>query len=219
MKWSMNKSVHILLPAVLMLATIGCQYLGLSTKEDEVADGVRKPAPPLVMLIENPRVLREDVIYPADSVKQSLLWQNQYAEWRFNLPVKGYAYAGFRFFKPYNLSLHIESYELIFSITPASKSRYLWVGLVDGDDQPGNMLIELPIKEFAKTQRGGGSTVVKIPLSMFPSSGIPAQLDSGLEDSLSAPFDWQDVREIRLINPGGRLPPGDVVITEIRFER
>jgi len=215
----MNKITHLAILAVLVIPVAGCQYFKPPAKEVAGVDGVRKPAPALIMLIENPKVIREDVKYPSDSVKQALFWEKHYAEWRFNLPVKGYAYSGFRFFVPYNLARHIDQYDLVFTLTPASKSRYLWVGLADGEDQPGNILIELPIKEYARSNRGSGRTVIRIPISRFPLTGIPAQLDSGMEDSISGEFDWQDVREIRLINPGGRLPPGDVVITDLRFAR
>jgi len=215
----MNRYTHILLLTSLATLLVGCQNPSQPSKQADIIEGARKPAPALIMLIENPKVMREDVKYPSDSVKQVLYWQNHYAEWRFSLPVKGYSYAGFRFFIPYNLSQHIDKYDLVFTITPASKSRYLWVGLVDGDDQPGNMLIELPLKEYARQSRGSGRTEIRIPISRFPRTGIPAQLDSGMEDSMSGDFDWQDVRGIRLINPGGRLPPGDIVITDLRFAR
>lgn len=197
----------------------GCRYISPAATDETAEEGVRKPAPAKVMLIESPRVMREDVMYPPGSVKQALFWQDHYAEWRFNLPVKGYAYAGFRFMYPCNLSRHLDHYKLIFTISPASKTRYLWVGLVDGDDQGGNILIELPLKDFSHSTRGGGRTEVVIPISRFPRSGIPAQLDTGMEDSTPGVFDWQDVREIRMINPGGRIPPGDTVITHPRFVR
>jgi len=181
--------------------------------------GMRKPAPNKVMLIETPRRMREDIKYPA-STQMGFFWNEQLAEWRFKLPSGQYSHVGFRFLIPHNLAVKRTEYELIFKIAPATMTRYLWIGLVDGTDHPNRVLVDLPMSRYAPQAKGTGFVEVRIPLRDFSSVGYLVANDTETDASVpDAPFDWVDVAELRIIHNGGRLPNREVVITDMRFER
>lgn len=208
---------------IVLLVTLciltGCQFFGNNGSEEPFnANGERKPAPKRVALIEQPRSIREDIIYP-DSTKQSFYWRDRYSEWRFNFPRKGYAYAGFRIRIPLNLSRGIDKYELSFTIKPKSKAQRLWVALVDGDDTEPNTLVELPIKPYLGSTLGLRKHKVSIPIRDFPVMGVPVKKENGSVTTEASTFDWKDVRQIRIINHGGTMPSGDIVITDISIDR
>lgn len=208
-------------PGIFALAIAALMLAGCATPGPETPDvpaGERKPAPRKIRFIDTPKAIREDVLYPRGKVKQSFFWQDQYAEWRFNLPVSGFAYAGFRF-RPLNLSPGLETYTLSFDLTPAHRVRHLWLALVDGDDDEQNLMIELPLEKYASNTSGAGTAHLTIPLRDFPLMGIPVHRESSTNQPASALFDWRDVREVRMIHHGGRMPAGDCVITEIKLER
>ena len=187
--------------------------------EAQLAPGMRKPAPSKVMLIETPKRMREDIIYPP-SVEMGFFWSERTAEWRFKLPSGRYAHAGFRFLVPHNLAVSRDQFELVFRIAPATMTRYLWIGLVDGADHPNRVLVDLPIARYAPKAKGTGFVEVRIPLRDFPAQGNVVKNDTETIDDLTEPpFDWIDVAEIRVIHNGGRLPNRETIITDLRFER
>lgn len=188
--------------------------------EAALAPGQRKPGERKIMLIETPRRLREDYRYP-DSTKSAFFWSGQEAEWRFKLTSGRYGHAGFRFLVPHNLATARDRYELIFNIAPATMTRYLWVGLVDGSDQPARVLVDLPMARYAEETSGKGFTEVRIPLRDFPADGAVLGGDDDATNGVrhEAAFDWIDTLEVRVIHNGGRLPNRETVITGLRFQR
>lgn len=213
----MKRIIHSAGFALIALVSSGCA--GLWHQHDETPEeGGRKPAPANVSLIGSPKEMREDQTYPSGSVKQAAFWTGRESEWRFNLPGKGYAYAGFRFVHSHNFLNQLDKYELIFTIRPASRTRNLWAGLVDGDDAPPHLVVDQPLADYADNTAGNGRATVRIPLNRFPALGVPSEADAGYA-ATPAPFDWQDVIAFRLINPGGRMPAGDIVVTGLRIAR
>lgn len=187
--------------------------------EANLAPGMRKPAPSKVMLIETPRRMREDIKYP-DSTKMGFFWSEQSAEWRFKLLSGHYSHVGFRFLVPHNLAVQRDDFELIFNIAPATMTRYLWIGLVDGVDHPHHVLVDLPMSHYAPNAKGTGFVEVRIPLRDFSSIGSIVAKDTETDVEIpDAPFDWVDVAELRIIHNGGRLPNRETIITDMRFER
>lgn len=181
--------------------------------------GMRKPAPSNVMLIETPKRMREDIKYPA-STQMGFFWVDKTAEWRFKFPSGQYSHAGFRFLVPHNLARDRDSFHLIFKIAPATMTRYLWIGLVDGVDNPRRVLVDLPMSRYAPQAKSTGFIEVRIPLRDFSSIGNIVVYNTETDLSVpDAPFDWMDVAELRIIHNGGRLPNREVIITDMRFER
>ncbi len=188
--------------------------------ERATATGQRKPGEKKIMLIETPRRMREDIRYPA-TTRMGFFWSETTAEWRFKFPATGYAHSGFRFLVPHNLAYARDQYELRFRIAPAAMTKYLWIGLVDGLDEPERVLVDLPLQRYAPEASGRGFLEVRIPLRDFAARGViiadpNAPLDA--EPGESA-FNWMDVLEVRFINNGGRIPARETIVTDLRFER
>ena len=210
-------STICLVTFALFLFAAGCQNTRPVTS-DEKTDGVRKPAAKKIYLIQTPRTIREDTIYP-ESTKQAFFWYEDVAEWRFKFPPSGYAHAGFRFLYPYNLSNGMDEYKIIFTIKPASMVKLLWLGLIDGNDIAPNLITDVSVGGYAKKQYGPGSTEVSIPIRDFPSLGHPVHFDAVVAEGADASFDWQDVLGLRFIHNGGRIAPQDIIITHLRIAR
>jgi len=206
--------------AVGVLFMAGCQ--SSPSRSDSVTSeiaAIRKPAPPRIMLIETPKAMLEDYSYPANATKQVYYWKDTDAEWRFKMPTRGYAHAGFKFLHSYNLLPQRDRYEVIFQIEPVMMTRYLWIGLVDGDDQPPRRMVDVPLADYVPDTRKSGKIEVRIPLRNFPNFGIPVSPEESAEREDEGPFDWQDVRELRFTHNGGRLPAREVIITNLRITR
>ena len=213
----MAGTATLLLGAVMMA---GCSTVPDPEQvEKSLAPGQRKPGASTIMLIETPKRMREDIRYP-ETTQMAFFWSNDQSEWRFKLPSGSYGHAGFRFLVPHNLSVSRDKYELRFNITPASMTRHLWVGLVDGVDHPERVLVDLPMSRYAPNAKGNGSIDVKIPLRDFPSRGPVLASEGNIANEMNeGEFEWVDVMEIRMIHNGGRLPSRETIITGIRFTR
>jgi len=209
--------------ALVLLAggAAGCShYFGSRWKNESVPyDPARQPAAATVLLLDSPREVREDYSYPPGKTQQGFFWGDEHEEWRIQFPAQGYAHAGFRFFRSKNLQARRDDYELILTIQPGSMARYLWAGLVDGEDAMPNVLIDRPLASYLKPGRLSDRVTVRIPLRDFADRGIAVVHDQPLDGTTQHPFDWNDVREVRLTHNGGRLPHREVVITKLRFER
>lgn len=212
----MTVARRLLLAVVIAGAAASCRHREPvpPTMPGERAQAARK-----VPLIESPRHMREDTVYPPGKTRQAFHWQDHKAEWRFRLPAQGFAYAGFRFLTPHNLGYALDAYALTFTIRPAGRARHLWLGLVDGDDARPNVYVEVPLDRYLGDARSRAEVKVRIPLRDFPLTGHPVLGEDGYEHSDPAPFDWRDVREIRFTHPSGRMPAGDVVVTDLMFRR
>lgn len=216
---STKRIFYVIAAGGLLIASVGCHQPAPGKPGPEVVyGGPRAPAAERIPLIEHPRYVREDQIYPL-SVTQTLRWKGREAFWDFTLPPEGFSYAGFRFLKPHNLAEHRNKHVVRFRIIPASMAEFLWVALVDGDDVVPNLVVDLPMARYVKG-RGSGAGRVSITLADFPHQGVTLQR-TGLaaEVALEAPFDWNDVRGLRIINPGGKIPAQRVRITDLVIER
>jgi hypothetical protein len=209
-----------LLAAGLFLAA-GCSLYGPRQPPPETwIEGVRKPAPAKLLLIETPKVVREAHSHPVGETRHAFFWAGQQAEWRFRLPGRGYGHAGFRFYRAHNVKPYLATTELRFTLRPASMARYLWVGLIDGDDEPPQVLVDLPLSDVIPLASGDGEIDVRIPLTRFPEFGQRVVVDTDMDPSFTPfPFDWQDVLHIRFLHNGGRMPERDVSITNLRLVR
>ena len=197
-----------------------CQHRAPRTDGVMATTGLeRPPAPAKILLLENPRRMHEAYTHPANVTKQAFYWKEKEAEWRFKLPTRGYGHAGFRFARPHNFLPERRHYSLIFEMEPAFMTRYLWIGLVDGDDQAPALMTDLPISTHVTSNKRSGKMEVRIPLGHFPDKGIPVTMNEAVERADEQPFDWYDVREIRFIHNGGRLPSREVIITNLRIVR
>ncbi|HMO06010.1 MAG TPA: hypothetical protein PKC67_09295 [Kiritimatiellia bacterium] len=214
-------TLHLLLAALALSGLTACRTPpDPEAIERATETGQRKPGAKKIMLIETPRRMREDIRYPA-TTRMGFFWSETTAEWRFRLPATGYAHSGFRFLVPHNLAQARDLYELRFRIAPAGMTRHLWIGLVDGLDEPERVLVDLPLKRYAPDTSGRGFIEVRIPLSDFATRGvIIADPNAPLEaEPGEAAFNWMDVLEVRFINNGGRIPSRETIVTDLRFER
>lgn len=204
--------------ALLMSMVVCCQHRSAVRDSDESIYR-RPPAPAKIMLFENPKHMHETYSYPMSETQQAFYWKGQSAEWRLKLPTRGYSHAGFRFARAHNLEPQRNEYTLVFEISPPVMTRYLWIGLVDGDDLHPQLMTDVALSNYVFSARGSGSREVKIPLKDFPDVGAPIYTDKPVENSERMEFDWQDVRGIRFIHNGGRLPAREIIIHNLRFVR
>jgi hypothetical protein len=179
----------------------------------------RPPAPDLIMLIETPRNIGEDALYPPGEVKQVFHWYGKNdAEWRFKLPAGQYTFAGFHFFKTFNVAHAVSEYNLTFSVRPASVAKSLWIGLLNRDQQPPVVLVDLPLSRYISSSSREQAQVT-IPLHEFPASGTAMSQEPGADITRAYPFDWSDLAELRIISPGGQLASREVVVTDLAIYR
>lgn len=183
---------------------------------------LRKPAEPIERLIETPKRMREDYRQPREGTRQKFLWDERDAEWRIHFPANRYAHAGFVFYYPLNLKDQLKQYELVFEMKPAAMARFLWVGLVDGEDDAMRVLVEHPLAGDGEGDPNLSWGEFRIPLTVFGDQGerLPAdEAELAEQGGGRAAFDWNDVREIRFVVYGGSRPNRAVAIRDLRFDR
>ena len=207
-----------------LLLVAGCAQAPPRQTFDPSIDHLpRAPAPPVLHLMTTPRDMREDYSHPPDLVYRAVRWDETGPKWTFRFPPRRYAYTGFVFFYSRNLRDYREQTDLVFDLAPAFMARHLWVGLIDGIDEPDRVMVERPVVHpSAPNPSGQKAMTFRIPLTDFSSQGVAVHRgEASLEDTreLTQPFNWYDVREIRFTSPGGRIPGRDIEITNLRFER
>jgi hypothetical protein len=171
--------------------------------------------------MKTPKTMREDYRQPRRGTRQKFLWEGRFAEWIVHFPPTRYAHAGFVFYYPYNLTdARKGTGELVFVMKPSAMAKYLWVGLVDGSDDDRRVMVEVPLSGQVGQQEGLDWGEIRIPLSAFGTQGqTVGEQDDGGAPGEPATFDWNDVREIRLVVYGGRRPNRAITIRELRFDQ
>jgi hypothetical protein len=206
---------HWLLPVALALA--GCRS-STFTPPQTPPDPLSKPAPEDLELLRSTRDLGEEYSYPPGVTTQTLRWYEDIIEWSLRLARRGYAYGGISLRKPYDFSKHKSETVMSFEFTPASMAPYVSIGLVDGDIAKNHVLVDIPLSELVQ-ETGDGTVRVRIPLDRFGNEGLPvAGPGEAPHVAGRMPFDWSDVREIR-ISSLGSLPARGIIVREMRFRR
>jgi hypothetical protein len=174
-------------------------------------------------VLATPKDLRDDYVYPPSQTRHVLRWEEDDLDWSISFPGSGYAYAGLVLRRPLDMQSTWNQTELALNIQPASMAPFLSVALIDGSTNRSRVMLECPLSPepadgrqgvAAKPAPGQKPQVIRLPLSLFGTSGI------GLDDGGRAPleFDWSCVREIRIIAYGDR-PGRSVSIQYLRFEK
>ncbi len=210
---------RLLVPSALLMLGAGCAGLGGGSKD---------ALPARIDLIETPRAIRGDYSYPDAYTRHLFLWNDFGANWRIYLPSRRYAHSGIRFIYPHDLSGVRDTYFIELKIRPAKLANHLWVGLVDSKKIPGRVMVDAPMRaEGEPVYRGTDAVKIRIPLDRFGGDVLLQEADDTGDDgaidlsagSDGAVFDWSDVRELRIISPGSRLPAREITIEHLELRR
>jgi hypothetical protein len=180
--------------------------------------------PHRIDILESPRQLRTDAVYPPMAARHRIMWDGDGLDWRMRFPPRRYAYASFTLRRPIDLAAHYPRMRLVFNIRPARSVNFLSVGLVDRPPTGVPALSDVELLNRAPPL-GDGWTRVSIPLGDFPhgapvkSSGSAAAPTASPTGSAPRPLDWSRIQEIRIISPGGEIPAEEIAIRDIRFQR
>lgn len=176
-------------------------------------DHIPRLAPERSLVLASPKELKEDYAYPPAKMRQTLRWaENDEFEWHIQFAPQNYSYGGVVFRHPKRLGLDWDQKELVFSVQPGSAAPLISVGFVDGDAVAPRVFIDRPL-DVPEGDAAKKIAIIRIPLTAFGREGISVS-----NDMAYAPFDWNDVREIRFI--ANRAPPGrEVVIRKLLFEK
>lgn len=168
-----------------------------------------------IALLNTPRRMKEDYVYPQPYTRQDFSWTGSFAEWRIRFTPQRYGYAGVVFTKAYDLSAFAQNGTLQFRMKPANMARYLSVGFVDGSSREPRVLADLALDEDGGTDSADWA-VIRIALSAFPRKGLAIE---DRDPSETFAFDWSDVEEIRFITEGRNMPNQEVTIAQILVTR
>jgi hypothetical protein len=171
--------------------------------------------PQRIPLLNTPRRMREDYVYPEPYTRQDFKWSGSYAEWHIRFTPQRYGYAGVAFIRPYDLTDFREDGVLQFRLKPARMARYLSFGLVDGKSRDPRVLTDLAIDEEGGTESSDW-VVIRIALGAFPRKGIAIE---DRDPSETFTFDWTDVEEIRFITEGRNMPNQEITISQMLITR
>lgn len=202
-----------------VFALVGCTSPRHTPFEPEQPPTTRPPARKIEPLIETPKLMREDYRQPRDGTRQKFYWEGEEAEWRIHFPASRYAHAGFRFYYALNLKENFDRYALVFEMKPAAMAKYLWVGLVDGEEDELQVMVEYPLANHSGAEQGLEWGEFRIPLTAFGKQGerLSDNDPDGVHTEKSA-FDWQDVQDIRFVVYGGKRPNRAIAIKNLRFD-
>ncbi|HMP75704.1 MAG TPA: hypothetical protein PKE12_05335 [Kiritimatiellia bacterium] len=180
--------------------------------------------PRRINVLDSPRLLHIDEVYPPFLTRQKLRWDGDGLDWRLRFPSRRYAYAGFTLRRPIDVASHRADMRIVFKIRPARIASFLSIGLMDQPDGAPSALSDVWLLHHAPPA-GDGWTTVSIPLSLFPAGAITREhAGDGApaapqEQGLHRELDWSRIQALRIISPGGRIPADEITIREIRFQR
>ncbi len=228
----MPAAISIFLAAILALT--GCCRLNpgdrshttnpptpLSASKDALPN-FRTPA--RIAILNSPRQLQTDVVYPPLISQQALVWTEAGLNWKIRFPPRRYAYAGIVLRKPINLAEHKDRMNLVLRIQPATMARHLVIALVDKPESAPPAYSDVALADFVS---GGAADqqLIKIPLSAFTAGEVldldPADHELGAETHVheSRALDWTRIGEIRIVSPGGNIPAKQISIQDLLLQR
>ncbi len=175
-----------------------------------------EPAPDRIIFLQNPKALKIDYVYPETLTRQKFQWQNNELEWHIEFYGHRYAYAGCIIRRPFDFTGVKDDTKLKFKLKPAWMAKHLSVALLDSDNRPGRIAVDVSLASRAN-EDDEGTESIDIPLSEFRAKGVPVADGTNDAESIDTTFDWTDVREIRFsaIN----VPRRTVIISDLRFVR
>lgn len=187
------------------------------------------PAPNLsvprrIAILDTPRQLMTESVYPPFLTRQKLVWDGDGMEWRMRFPTRQYAYATFVLKQPINLQAYHNDMKLVFRFRPARLAAFLSVALLDRPVDATPALSDVWLLDHAPPA-GDGWTTVSIPLSAFPHGTLTSDqpLEEGAEPAaqpaLNRELDWARIQEVRFVSQGGRIPAEEIVVRDVRLQR
>jgi hypothetical protein len=176
-----------------------------------------------VPLISTPMDVRNDYVYPMPGMRQKLIWQDGVGSWELKFPPKGYAYGGVQLKRKVNMALSREATRLTFRLKPARAAEHLTVALVD---QPSNTTCAITDYQLRNTGsfNGEGWVTIEIALTNFPTVAHPLTTSwdtAAMDPALASPrlFDWQGIREVRIVSHTGPRSDQPVLIKNLSLQR
>ena len=181
-------------------------------------------SPRRINILDTPRLLHIDEVYPPFLTRQKLRWDGEGLDWRLRFPSRRYAYAGFTLRRPIDVRSHRTQLRLAFKLRPARLASFLSVALLDRPLEGPAALADVWLLDYAPPA-GDGWTTVSIPLTAFPTATLAESTQTnepGIRaepDSLHRELDWSRIQGVRIISPGGRIPADEITIRDIRIQR
>lgn len=178
---------------------------------------------PPIPLMNTPKDIRSDYVYPMTFMRQKLVWSEAESLWHMTFPSRRYAYGGIELRRPVDLAKTREYTRLAFRMRPARLAPFLSVALLDNPaDQASRAMTDFWLHEYGSFE-GDGWVAVEIALTNFPNlaltlvEGALNPLD--MADPPRRPFDWSHIKEVRFVSGGGRIPSQEIVVKNLRFLR
>ena len=200
----------------LLAFTVSCAGLNgpgpVSVKSGEVQREKAVNLNSEIYYLLQPKILSEEYQHPDRLIRQTFIWDNSGAEWQIHWAGHHHAFAGFVFRHPFNFSKNKSSYTLRFSLSPRDTAQYLAVGLVDGS----HVMVELPLASYGRRGAGGWKYCV-LKLDEFDRAGTPVSETAMNNKETREPFNWSDVREIRIRILSDKQPESDMKVRSLRF--
>lgn len=156
----------------------------------------------------SPRQIKADKTYPPTITLQKMIWTDGNFAWHIRFPPQRYAYASCEMKYPLNLVKYKNKLDLTFRFYPAKMADFISIALLDNATNS----MDEGLADYVVSQRYGWAKVV-IPLSAF--SGQAGAISADRAES----FDWSQIREIRFISRGGRLPAKEFIAHDLTIER
>ncbi len=159
-----------------------------------------------------PNILSEEYQHPWRLTRQTFVWNNDGAEWQIHWAGHRHAFAGFTFNHPFDFLKNKSLYTLRLSFSPRRMAQYLTVGLVDGN----HVMVEVPLVSYG---RGGPGEwkYYTLKFDEFGNEGTPVDQTTMTSEDTREPFNWSDVREIRINSLSNKQPESDMRIRNLRF--
>ena len=178
--------------------------------------------PRKIILLESPRHLQTESVYPPMMTRQKLVWGGDGMEWHMRFPSRRYAYATFVLKRPIDLASYRNEMRLVFRIRPARLAGFLSIALLDRPTSGAPALSDVWLLDVAPPS-GDGWTTVSIPLSAFPAGtladAMAAESDMAVPAGIHRDLDWSRIQEIRFVSQGGRIPSEDILVRDLRIQR
>lgn len=188
----------------------GCVVLftGCSSVQPKTAVQDRNPIRfyhPTAHVLASPALLKKEYCRPAGAAEQMFRWSRQGTDWILRESTTPMDSVGFHMRRPVRLGSNIHARSLRFSLRPAKAAFCLAIELISGNGG----ILQLPETTLAEYRSGewlDGWHSYDIQLHQF---------DNGDED---ISFDWNDIRQVRLVRmrPQTHLP--QVEIRNLRIQ-
>ncbi|MBN1270602.1 MAG: hypothetical protein JXB04_13510 [Kiritimatiellae bacterium] len=169
---------------------------------------------PSIRLIDEPKEIRNDYVYPSGQASQTFAWGDSGGEWRVRPADQQYSYAGFHFRRALDFSGQRETTVLSFRLRPIGSEEHLAIAVADGTRNPPRILVDTPLADHKVWERRGWG-LYAIRLDRFADGGIVLDTPDGA--MASGPVDWSDIQEVRLITRTRRTWEQNIIIRDMQF--